>query len=165
MYGTERAEKEVASSSRKRVKTGATIPPAPAVPRGQTQHYGAKTVTSEGKNWYKTHTEAKYFSNVDPMECNVSMVREFYDNWKPDVRSHFVTAHGVELSDIERRYPLNEHAKAMLGLVPEFLEPVWDDVPTNVDKRRTMSDSESDFDEEGEPLAIEGTAVDDGIDE
>ncbi|KAG5605227.1 hypothetical protein H5410_026719 [Solanum commersonii] len=63
-------------------------------------------------------------------------------------------------------YPLNEHAKAMLGLVPEFLEPVWEDVSTDVDKRRTMSDSESDSGkEEGEPLAIEGTAVNDGTDE
>jgi len=125
MSGTQRSGKAVASSSRKRVRTGTTIPPAPAVPRGQTQRYGAKAVTSEGKKWYKSHTEAKYFSDVilddvnlerefphirrrlqelhmgfifqDPSECNISVVREFYANWKPDARSHFVTVRGVEV--------------------------------------------------------------------
>ncbi|KAH0761031.1 hypothetical protein KY290_017104 [Solanum tuberosum] len=85
----------------------------------------AKAVTSEGKKWYKSHTEAKYFSDVilddvnlerefphirrrlqelhmgfifqDPSECNISVVREFYANWKPDARSHFVTVRGVEV--------------------------------------------------------------------
>ncbi|KAK4724170.1 hypothetical protein R3W88_026949 [Solanum pinnatisectum] len=123
---TQRSGKVVASSSRKRVRTGTTIPPALAVPRGQTQHYGAKAVTSEGKKWYKSHTEAKYFSNVilddvqlerefpqimrrlqdlrmgfifqDPSECNVSVVREFYANWKHDARSHFVAVRSVEVS-------------------------------------------------------------------
>uniref|UniRef100_M1E0V4 Putative plant transposon protein domain-containing protein n=1 Tax=Solanum tuberosum TaxID=4113 RepID=M1E0V4_SOLTU len=115
----------VASSNNKRLRTCTTIPPAPAVPRGQTQRYGAKAVTSKGKKWYKSHTEAKYFSDVilddvnlerelppimhrlqelhmgfifqDPSECNVSVVREFYANWKPDARSHFVTVRGVEV--------------------------------------------------------------------
>lgn len=32
----------------------------------------------------------------DPSECNVSMVRDFYANWKPDSMSHFVTVQGVE---------------------------------------------------------------------
>ncbi|KAH0714807.1 hypothetical protein KY284_007712 [Solanum tuberosum] len=91
-----RSGKAVASSSRKRVRTGTTIPPAPAIPRGQTQHYGAKAVTSEGKKWHKSHTKAKYFSD-DPSECNVSVVRKFYANWKPDARSHFVTVRGVEV--------------------------------------------------------------------
>ncbi|KAG5595758.1 hypothetical protein H5410_036990 [Solanum commersonii] len=48
------SSKAVASCSRKRVRTGTTIPPAPVVPRGKTQHYGAKAVTSEGKKWYKS---------------------------------------------------------------------------------------------------------------
>ncbi|KAH0715230.1 hypothetical protein KY284_008135 [Solanum tuberosum] len=33
----------------------------------------------------------------DPSECNVSVVWEFYANWKPDARSHFVTVRGVEV--------------------------------------------------------------------
>ncbi|KAH0655650.1 hypothetical protein KY285_030532 [Solanum tuberosum] len=37
MSDTDRSGKAVASSSRKRVRTGTTIPPAPAVPRGKTQ--------------------------------------------------------------------------------------------------------------------------------
>uniref|UniRef100_M1D8X4 Putative plant transposon protein domain-containing protein n=1 Tax=Solanum tuberosum TaxID=4113 RepID=M1D8X4_SOLTU len=101
MSSTQRSGKAVASSSRKRA------------------------VTSEGKKWYKSHTEAKYFSDVilddvnlerefphirrrlqelhmgfifqDPSECNISVVREFYANWKPDARSHFVTVRGVEV--------------------------------------------------------------------
>uniref|UniRef100_M1DGC2 Uncharacterized protein n=1 Tax=Solanum tuberosum TaxID=4113 RepID=M1DGC2_SOLTU len=46
------------------------------------------------------------------------------------------------------------------------LEPVWDDVPTDEDKRRIMSNNESDYaDEEGELYALEGTECDDGMDE
>ncbi|KAG5620145.1 hypothetical protein H5410_005363 [Solanum commersonii] len=33
----------------------------------------------------------------DPSECNVSVVREFYANWKPDARYHFVIVRGVEV--------------------------------------------------------------------
>ncbi|KAG5577037.1 hypothetical protein H5410_057171 [Solanum commersonii] len=51
-----------------------------------------------------------------------------------------------QLDEIATKYPLNEHTDALLGLGPAFLEPVWDDVPTDEDKRRTMSDSESDSD-------------------
>ncbi|KAG5611121.1 hypothetical protein H5410_022402 [Solanum commersonii] len=111
MYSTQRSGKVIASSSRNTVWMGTTITPAPAVPRGQTQHYGAKAVKSEGKKWYKSHTEAKEFPHImrrlqdlrmgfifqDPTECNISMVQEFYVNWKPDARSHFVTVHGVEV--------------------------------------------------------------------
>ncbi|KAG5620326.1 hypothetical protein H5410_005544 [Solanum commersonii] len=62
------------------------------------------------------------------------------------------------LDEIASRYPLNEHAEALLGLEPSFVEAVWDDVPIDEDKRRTMSDSESDSDaEEGDLLALEGT--------
>ncbi|KAG5619932.1 hypothetical protein H5410_005150 [Solanum commersonii] len=71
-----------------------------------------------------------------------------------------------QLSDIEQRYPLNEHAKAVLGLGPEFLEPIWDDVPTDEDKMRTISVIESDFEEEeAELLALAGIRGDDGMDE
>ncbi|KAG5615721.1 hypothetical protein H5410_015545 [Solanum commersonii] len=126
MSSTQRSGKAVASSSRERVTTGTTIPPAPTVPRGQTQCYGDKVITPEGKKWHKSHTEAKYFSDVilddvnlerefphimrrlqelhmcfifqDPSECNVSVVREFYANLKPDARSHFVIMRGVEVS-------------------------------------------------------------------
>ncbi|KAH0768966.1 hypothetical protein KY290_012947 [Solanum tuberosum] len=33
----------------------------------------------------------------DPSECNISVVREFYANWKPDALSHFVTVRGMEV--------------------------------------------------------------------
>ncbi|KAG5592144.1 hypothetical protein H5410_042658 [Solanum commersonii] len=255
-------------------------------------------VTSEGKKWYKSHTKAKYFLDADPSECNVSVVREFYANWMPDARSHFVTVRGMEvpltpaalnqllgttdapldvltginisppyhhirhamcgftevtrdrvclvyalmkdlpinveavlklamrntrvhrgrryafgglitnlyrragvpekslvrrdemimarmfglemlrhrngcrastqeqLNEIATKYPLNEQTEALLGLGRAFIKPVWDDVPTNEDKRQTMSDSESDSEaEEDDLLALEGTNGDVDMDE
>ncbi|KAG5611465.1 hypothetical protein H5410_022746 [Solanum commersonii] len=50
MSSTQRSGKAVTSSSRKRVRTGTTIPPTSAVPRGQTQPYGAKAVITEDKS-------------------------------------------------------------------------------------------------------------------
>ncbi|KAG5619740.1 hypothetical protein H5410_004958 [Solanum commersonii] len=216
-----------------------------------------------------------------PSECNISVVREFYANWKPDAHSHFVTVRDVEvpltpsainqilgttdassnirhalcgaqstakwiqhrhrgyyqlypyahmnrearvaafyrgderskkkgpenmhgptlttaernrrddmittrmfrlemlrhrngyqassqeqLDEIAMKYPLNEYAEVLLGLELAFLEPVFDDVPTDEDKRRTMSDSEFDSDEEeGDLLALEGTNGDANMDE
>lgn len=49
MSSLQRSGKAVASSSRKRVRTGTTIPPAPSFPRGQTQLFGAKAVIPEGR--------------------------------------------------------------------------------------------------------------------
>lgn len=76
----------------------------------------------EGKMWYKKHIETYYFSDVcidwdslarefrkilrqmrelrmyfafvELNECNLHMVWEFYTNFAPEVRSHFVTVHG-----------------------------------------------------------------------
>ncbi|KAH0672406.1 hypothetical protein KY290_024647 [Solanum tuberosum] len=54
----------------------------------------------------------------------------------------------MQLGDVERRYPLNAHAKALLGISPEFCEPVDNDIPTNEERLHTSSDVESDSDEE-----------------
>ncbi|KAH0781965.1 hypothetical protein KY290_001563 [Solanum tuberosum] len=98
------------------------VPLVPAVPEGQTRRFGAKAVTKEGKAWYKKHTEASYFSDVcidrdslalefpqilrrirelgmefifaEPEECNLHMVWEFYANWAPEARSHYMTVRG-----------------------------------------------------------------------
>ncbi|KAH0715229.1 hypothetical protein KY284_008134 [Solanum tuberosum] len=60
----------------------------------------------------------------------------------------------------------NLGAEALLGLGRAFIEPVWDDVPTDEDKRRTMSDSESDSEaEEGDLLAFQGIGGDADINE
>ncbi|KAH0685764.1 hypothetical protein KY284_016317 [Solanum tuberosum] len=40
-----------------------------------------------------------------------------------------------QLDKIAKKYPLNEPDEALLGLGTAFLEPVWDDVPTDEDKR------------------------------
>lgn len=39
-----------------------------------------------------------------------------------------------ELDEVERRYPLNEHAMAVLGFRLLFFEPYDDDVPTDEDR-------------------------------
>ncbi|KAH0695893.1 hypothetical protein KY289_013375 [Solanum tuberosum] len=313
MFGTNRrAGTTVASSNRKRVRTGTTIPPAPAVPRGQTQHYGINAIAFEGKKWdfpqIMRHLEELHMRFIfqDPMECNSTTkwirhehcgyhqtypyahINQEARAWLKIVKNclipglHFTevtqdrvclvhalmkdvpinvgavlkstmrkarvhngrryafgglitslcrtegvpeesvdyiaplfttpldvtktkgpkNAHGAtlttternkrddlimahmyglemlrhkngcqafaeeQLSDIEQRYPLNEHAKVVLGLGPEILEPIWDDVPTDKDKMRTMSDIESNFEkEEAELLALAGIIGDDGMDE
>lgn len=38
------------------------------------------------------------------------------------------------LDEVAKKYPLNEHAMAMLGLGPDFFELVWDDVSNDEDK-------------------------------
>ncbi|KAG5628220.1 hypothetical protein H5410_013438, partial [Solanum commersonii] len=84
--------KAITSSNRKRVTTGTTIPPAPTVPRGQTQRYRAKADTSEGRKWINPTPRPNIFQIVQ-CECGL----KFYANWKPDARSHFVTVCGVEV--------------------------------------------------------------------
>uniref|UniRef100_M1DA43 Uncharacterized protein n=1 Tax=Solanum tuberosum TaxID=4113 RepID=M1DA43_SOLTU len=69
---------------------------------------------------------------------------------------------GVRDGSASRR----DHVEALLGLGPAFLELIWDDVPTDEDKRRTMSDNESDSEAaEGDLLALEGTGGDANMDE
>lgn len=37
------------------------------------------------------------FIFLDRSECNVSMAREIYANWKPNAWSHFLTVQGYEV--------------------------------------------------------------------
>ncbi|KAG5632702.1 hypothetical protein H5410_004419 [Solanum commersonii] len=73
--------------------------------------------------------------------------------------------HVAELIRVCRKgIPLNSGVRD--GSAPTFLDPVWDDVPTDENKRRAMSDSESDSkEEEGDLLALEGTGGDADMDE
>uniref|UniRef100_M1DJ29 Uncharacterized protein n=1 Tax=Solanum tuberosum TaxID=4113 RepID=M1DJ29_SOLTU len=48
-----------------------------------------------------------------------------------------------QLGDVERRYPLNAHTKALIGIGPEFHKPVDDDIPIIEERFRTNSDVES----------------------
>ncbi|KAG5570504.1 hypothetical protein H5410_060270 [Solanum commersonii] len=244
MSTSQRPGKEVATSShRKRTRSG-NVPLAPIIPKGQTRSrwFGVKAVTKEGNAWYKKHTYISYFSDVcidrdslacefpqilmrirelgikfifaEPEKCNLHMVREFYANWAPKARSHYVTVIGrnvsitptcindilvlvdiiringldtefgptlttverhhndelimarmyclemlrhqngcqastdMQLGEVERRYPLNDHAKALLGIGPEFREPIDIDISIDEENVRTSSDVESDSDEE-----------------
>ncbi|KAH0669439.1 hypothetical protein KY285_025463 [Solanum tuberosum] len=122
MSSSRRSDKEVATSSQKKHSRSGNVPLAPVVPRGQTRRFGAKVVNKERKTWYEKHTEASYFSDViidrdtlehefpqilrrirelgmefviaEPEGCNLHMVREFYANWAPEARSHYVTVRG-----------------------------------------------------------------------
>ncbi|KAH0753487.1 hypothetical protein KY285_006635 [Solanum tuberosum] len=57
----------------------------------------------------------------------------------------------MQLGDVEMRYPLNAHAKALLGIGPAFRESVDDDISTDEERLRTSLDVESDSDEEVDP--------------
>ncbi|KAH0665072.1 hypothetical protein KY285_026278 [Solanum tuberosum] len=57
----------------------------------------------------------------------------------------------MQLGEVERRYSLNDHAKALLGISPVFREPIDNDIPTDKERFRTSSDVESDSDEEVDP--------------
>ncbi|KAH0655763.1 hypothetical protein KY285_030645 [Solanum tuberosum] len=52
------------------------------------------------------------------------------------------------LGEVERRYPLNDHARALLGIGLEFQEPIENDIPTDEENMRTGSDVDSDSEEE-----------------
>uniref|UniRef100_M1DNW2 Putative plant transposon protein domain-containing protein n=1 Tax=Solanum tuberosum TaxID=4113 RepID=M1DNW2_SOLTU len=67
----------------------------------------------------------------------------------------------MQLGDVERHYPLNDHAKALLGIGPAFREPVDNDISTDEEHLRTSSDVESDSDEEAGP-ALAGDEVEGG---
>uniref|UniRef100_M1D9Y7 Uncharacterized protein n=1 Tax=Solanum tuberosum TaxID=4113 RepID=M1D9Y7_SOLTU len=54
----------------------------------------------------------------------------------------------LQLGEVERRYPLNDHTKALLGIGSEFHESVDNDIPIDKERLRTSSDVESDSDDE-----------------
>uniref|UniRef100_M1DGA3 Putative plant transposon protein domain-containing protein n=1 Tax=Solanum tuberosum TaxID=4113 RepID=M1DGA3_SOLTU len=49
-----------------------------------------------------------------------------------------------QLGQVARRYPLNAHVKSLLGIGPEFHEPVNDDIQIDEDRLRTGSVVSSD---------------------
>uniref|UniRef100_M1DMK3 Putative plant transposon protein domain-containing protein n=1 Tax=Solanum tuberosum TaxID=4113 RepID=M1DMK3_SOLTU len=57
----------------------------------------------------------------------------------------------MQLGDVERRYPLNDNARALLGIVHEFWEPIENDILTEEENMRTGSDVDSDSEEEIDP--------------
>ncbi|KAG5577241.1 hypothetical protein H5410_057375 [Solanum commersonii] len=57
----------------------------------------------------------------------------------------------VQLGEVKKCYPLNDHAKALVGIGPEFREPIDNDISTDGEHVRTSSDVESDSEEEIDP--------------
>lgn len=70
-----RAWGDVASSSRKRDRGVANIPPATAAPKGQQPRYGVRAVLQHKKRWYKSNNEIKYFLDV-PIDVDI-LSRDF----------------------------------------------------------------------------------------
>uniref|UniRef100_M1DJS4 Uncharacterized protein n=1 Tax=Solanum tuberosum TaxID=4113 RepID=M1DJS4_SOLTU len=64
----------------------------------------------------------------------------------------------LEIGEVNMRYLLNDHAKALLGIGPEFREPTENDIPTDEENLHTSSDVESDSNEEINPIQAEAEA-------
>uniref|UniRef100_M1D8U0 Uncharacterized protein n=1 Tax=Solanum tuberosum TaxID=4113 RepID=M1D8U0_SOLTU len=97
---SQRPGKEVATSSHKKCARSGNFPLARAVPKGQSRRFGVKAVTKEGKACLarefpqilrQIRKLEMEFIFAEPEECNLHMVREFYANWAPEARSHYVT--------------------------------------------------------------------------
>uniref|UniRef100_M1DQI2 Putative plant transposon protein domain-containing protein n=1 Tax=Solanum tuberosum TaxID=4113 RepID=M1DQI2_SOLTU len=73
----------------------------------------------------------------------------------------YLASTDMQLGDVERRYTMNDHAKALLGITPAFREPVDNDIPTDEEHLRTSSDVEFDSDEKVGPAQV-GDEVDGG---
>uniref|UniRef100_M1DFU7 Putative plant transposon protein domain-containing protein n=1 Tax=Solanum tuberosum TaxID=4113 RepID=M1DFU7_SOLTU len=54
----------------------------------------------------------------------------------------------MQLGEVVRRYPLNDHAKALLGIGPEFRKPIENYIPTDEAHARTSLDVDSDSEED-----------------
>uniref|UniRef100_M1DCP2 Putative plant transposon protein domain-containing protein n=1 Tax=Solanum tuberosum TaxID=4113 RepID=M1DCP2_SOLTU len=68
----------------------------------------------------------------------------------------------VQLGEVERRYPLNAHAKSLLGIGLAFHEPMDDDIPTDDDRLHTGSDVDFDSETEEVDTALAGDEGDGG---
>uniref|UniRef100_M1DK78 Putative plant transposon protein domain-containing protein n=1 Tax=Solanum tuberosum TaxID=4113 RepID=M1DK78_SOLTU len=58
----------------------------------------------------------------------------------------------LEIGEVNRRYLLNDHAKALLGIGPDFWETTENDISTDKENLRTDLDMESYLDEEIDPM-------------
>lgn len=68
-------------------------------------------------------------------------------------RNGFSASTVKHLREIDTRYPLNVHARVILGIGAQFFEHMEDDVPTYEDRLRTNSDVDSDSEtEDMDPL-------------
>ncbi|KAK4727005.1 hypothetical protein R3W88_031922 [Solanum pinnatisectum] len=61
------------------------------------------------------------------------------------------TSTDMQLGEVERCYPLNNHAKALLGIGPAFHEPIDNDIPTDEERAHTSSNVDFDSKEEIDP--------------
>ncbi|KAG5575871.1 hypothetical protein H5410_056005, partial [Solanum commersonii] len=96
MSGTHRPSKEVATSSqRKRVRSGGMYLPHPQYQRAKPGGSGDNFACEFPQILRRIRELHMEFIFAEGRECNLQMVREFYANWEPDARSHFMTVRGV----------------------------------------------------------------------
>lgn len=71
-----------------------------------------------------------------------------------------------QFEKVEHRYTLNEHNKVVLRLGPNFYEPTDDYIPTDEEKLHTVSNIDTNSEEEVEqPLALEEARGDDDMED
>uniref|UniRef100_M1DHE4 Uncharacterized protein n=1 Tax=Solanum tuberosum TaxID=4113 RepID=M1DHE4_SOLTU len=64
----------------------------------------------------------------------------------------------IFLMEVNMRYLLKDHAKALLDIGPEFRKPTENDIPTDEENLRTGSDVEFNSNEEIDPIQAEAEA-------
>uniref|UniRef100_M1DWS8 Uncharacterized protein n=1 Tax=Solanum tuberosum TaxID=4113 RepID=M1DWS8_SOLTU len=57
----------------------------------------------------------------------------------------------MQFGEVAKRYPLNDHAKALLGIGPEYRKSIVNDIPRDEEHAHTSSDVDSDSEEEIDP--------------
>lgn len=76
------------------------------------------------------------------------------DVWTGDVSppKWLSGVHYMPLGEVKRHYPLNAHVKSLLGIGPEFCEMIKDEILIDDERLWTISDVESNSDEEVDPV-------------
>lgn len=96
-------------------------------------------------------------TTAERYRCDEMITATMYGLQMLSLQTGSRSATQAELDEVERRYSLNEHARALLGFSPQYFEPLDDVVPTDVEHQRVGSDVESEEEvAKGEPLTITG---------
>lgn len=70
-----------------------------------------------------------------------------------------------ELQEVDAPYPLNAHANAVLGIGPQFIKPLEDDIPTDPDEVRAGLDTEEEDIKEEPPTTVGGEPILPGLED
>ncbi|KAG5632625.1 hypothetical protein H5410_004342 [Solanum commersonii] len=100
-----------------------------------------------------------------PTQMDVTKTKGFDDEFGPPLTT--AENHQRDEQIMDHMYPLNMHARTVLGIEPTFIDPVDDDVPIDEDNLQTNSDVDTVFDtKDVDPLqAVEEAKGEDAIDD